>query len=317
MKFNKKIAGICVLLAACKLLTACAKNFGPNIHLYEQPPETTVSTITKTTATTTNPEPIVKQMLQRYEDAYTINQDLVGWLSIPGTQINNPIVQSNDNEKYLTQTFAGESRPYSDTIFADFRCDVTDEHENVILYGHSLLSGEGLAKLQAYYPWRHDPKGSLEFYKTHPVIKFNDVYDEDRNEYAIFAAAYLSADPKDPMYFDYAAKRKFKNENEFREYIIKIMDRSVFYTDIDLEYGDRILTLATCMDLLGKNNETRFVIFARRIRKNEDVKSINVNNATINKNPMYFGKYYEIMGGSWDESKRAYDISEIIRKTQS
>jgi sortase B len=76
------------------------------------------------------------------------------------------------------------------------------------------------------------------------------------------------------------------------------MDRSLFFTDVDLEYGDELLTLSTCYYPLTKDAaDTRFVVFARRLREGESAE-VDTSKAVENSNPLYFDTYYKMNGGS-------------------
>lgn len=70
------------------------------------------------------------------------NRDTIGWLKIPGTKINNSVLQSYDNAYYLRQD---ERRKYSlyGCYFADYECSFgtrDDLSPNTIIYGHSDLT---------------------------------------------------------------------------------------------------------------------------------------------------------------------------------
>lgn len=57
--------------------------------------------------------------LSKFAAAYAINPDLVGWLTIPNTNINFPIVQCEDNDFYLDHSFEGDYDTLG-TPFMDF-----------------------------------------------------------------------------------------------------------------------------------------------------------------------------------------------------
>ena len=86
------------------------------------------------------------------------------------------------------------------------------------------------------------------------------------------------------------------------------MDRSLFYTDVDLEYGDELLTLSTCYYPFGKEVDTRFVLFARRVREGESAE-VDTSKAYINDDPLYFDYWYQLYGGSW--GGRKWDTTKV------
>ena len=294
----KKIIASLFLFAVILNITACSVNKKPpDIYIYEKP---ATSSATSSNNETSEPEPeeIILPVLPEYQDLYETNPDLVGWIQIKDTLINYPIFQTDNNQDYLEMD-SDKNPSKKGSIFIDYKCNIK-KSDNIIIYGHNLLSGEGFAGLSHYYPWMADSKGSLEYYKKHPVIIYNNIYEKSRNQYKIFAGIYTTADISDKYFFDYHKYPNFENEDVFYEYMANVMDRTVFYTDVDVKYGDEFLTLSTCMYLLGKNQDTRFVLFARKLRENESP-YIDTNNASINADPLYFQKYYEIMGTEWHE----------------
>ena len=44
--------------------------------------------------------------LTKFASLWEMNEDIVGWLSIDGTQVNYPVVQSDDNDYYLHKDFS-------------------------------------------------------------------------------------------------------------------------------------------------------------------------------------------------------------------
>lgn len=67
-----------------------------------------------------------------------INPDIVGWIRIPGTDIDYPILQSIDNDYYLSRNYAGEYA-VSGSIFLDYRNDFEDDF--LVIYGHRMSYG--------------------------------------------------------------------------------------------------------------------------------------------------------------------------------
>ena len=66
-----------------------------------------------------------------------VNPDTVGWLFIPGTKINYPIVQTTDNDKYLHTGFNGEDN-VAGSIFLDYESEPDMTGRNNIIYGHNM-----------------------------------------------------------------------------------------------------------------------------------------------------------------------------------
>ncbi len=266
---------------------------------------TTAPLVTTTTTTTLPPLPV----MSTYEAKYAENEDLIGWIRLDAANINDPVLQAEDNKYYLDKDFNGNEYK-NGSFFVDYKCQFTTRTRpaNTIIYGHNMVTGPSFAKLTRYYDARlnGDYPGRLDFYLNNPTIEFDTIWEE--GTYKVFACMYVNTMEEHGEVFKYYKQRDIKNEGQFYEYIAKIMDRSVFYTDVDLEYGDEILTLSTCYYPLGKEVDTRCVVFARRVRDGESAE-VDTSKAYINDSPLYFDYYYKVNGGSW--AGRKWDTSKV------
>ena len=86
-----------------------------------------------------------------WDELLATNSDVKGWIKITGTAVNNVVVTSYDNSYYLTHNLYREDS-VSGTIFSSYlnKWDVTDD--NIILYGHNMISGEFLRTLHTTFP---------------------------------------------------------------------------------------------------------------------------------------------------------------------
>jgi len=232
------------------------------------------------------------------EYMYELNTDFIGWLTVKDTPIDVPVVQATDNKFYLEHDFYGRyDYTKVGTTFADWHIPVTEDGgpDNLVIYGHNIRTGVGLAKITNYYPARY---GSLDFYYTHPTVEFESIYGGE-STYVVFAGMYVNTQTKHGPVFNYYKFRDFGSKSTFYQYFEAVFDRSVFYNpELDIAYDDEFLTLSTCYYPMGMNVDTRFVIFARKLREGESAK-IDTSKAYINKSPLYFDYYYKVNGGSW------------------
>ena len=74
------------------------------------------------------------------------NDDLIGWISIPGTRIDYPVMQTADNEYYLDHNI-NQEEDKNGTLFLDSACDVVTPSTNFIIYGHNMRSGNMFGNL--------------------------------------------------------------------------------------------------------------------------------------------------------------------------
>ncbi len=276
-------------------------------------PSAAASTAAQTTAqaTTTKKITTIKEHVCGYrggnsypelkhdlEYMYELNTDFIGWLTIKDTPIDVPVVQATDNKFYLEHDFYGRyDTTKVGTTFADWHVPVTEDGgpDNLVIYGHNIRTGVGLAKITNYYPARY---GSLDFYLTHPTFEYESIYGGE-STYVVFAGMYVNTQTKHGSVFNYYKFRNFSSEDTFYQYFEAVFDRSVFYNPaLDIAYDDEFITLSTCYYPMGMDVDTRFVVFARKLREGESAK-IDVSQAYINKSPLYFDYYYTVNGGSW------------------
>ena len=254
-----------------------------------------------------------KEILPSFKKLLEINPDTVGYLKIDGTIIDYPVVKTDDNDFYLTHDFyKNESR--SGTVMMDYHNKVTkDGHSaNMILYGHNMQVGTFFATLGEYWRTMYDqyPEGTKSFYKEHPVIRFDTLY--ERAEWKIFGFGIYNVAESRGEVFGYNLKYDFTSEDDFNDYIINIMDRSDIFTDVDLKYGDDILTLSTCYwPYENSGNTVRLAIFARKIRDGES-SNVNVDNVQVNTYVKRWQWVYDQISGGYDWAQSNWDRRKLL-----
>lgn len=90
--------------------------------------------------------------------------DVKGWLAIPDTGIDYPVLQgsADEPEYYLRRNYNGES-DINGSLFLQWNCDVR-EGENLVIYGHNMNSGVMFGNLDRY--------ASYDYCKEHPAVLF-------------------------------------------------------------------------------------------------------------------------------------------------
>ncbi len=216
------------------------------------------------------------ELLDSAKALLEINPDTVGWVQIDGTNISMPVVQkktADGNEAYLKTAFDGSSNK-AGTIFLDMR-NVLNAHErsdNLIIYGHNQKDKTMFGDL-AYY------KKDIDFYSEHPVIIFSSNYRTDVYKiFAYFVTPTLKSQTADGYVFDYHNRLNFDTKEKYDDFIQNVMLRTQIITPVDVEYGDKFLTLSTCSN---EFSGSRFAVFARRVREGED-ETVDVSQAYLN-----------------------------------
>ena len=170
---------------------------------------------------------------EKYAGVYEQNRDFVGWLSIPGTNINYPVMQTADRPNhYLKRGFDGRASDYG-VPYIQENC-VLGSSDNLVIYGHNMRNGSMFADLCKYQ--------EESFYREHKTISFDTL--EGFGTYEIVAvfktAAYSQAGFK---YFNFV---EAADEAAFEEFMAKCRELALYDTEADAQYGDRLITLSTC-----------------------------------------------------------------------
>ena len=168
--------------------------------------------------------------------------DVKGWLSIPGTAVDYPVMHTPEEpEKYLRKNFYG-SYSTSGVPFLDSRCSLTGVH--LIFYGHNMKNESMFGSLKYYT--------DADYYAEHPSIELETA--AGKAVYTIFSV--MTVDKSDTWYRFLTAD----TESDFRHQIRYARECSLYDTGVLPSFGQQILTLSTCYGASGSDG--RLVIAA-------------------------------------------------------
>ena len=271
--FRRTAASMFAALAAAGMLCGCQKQIEDDPSVTGNIPDYTVATtvppVTTEAVTTTLPPEPDPEPLEKYLEYYEQNNDFIGWISIPTLTnsrgemyIDYPVMQADDNSKYIDTDFDGEYSK-SGSIYADYKVPITatDNADNITLYGHSMADG-------TYFRHLLDYRDGVDFVKENYIINFDTRWEE--NQYVVVACFLIGIyewQDDEPL-FEYFKCRNFDTEEDYNYFYDNIMYRSYYLSDIECEYGDEFLTLSTCA---YDFDDSRFVVVARRVRDGEDI----------------------------------------------
>lgn len=199
----------------------------------------------------TNPETgETLEVLREYSTVYLMNPDMVGWIKIPGTKVNYPVLQNaNDGNFYLKRDFYKQSARHG-SIFAHEMADFLAPSDNITLYGHNMADDTMFAGLHAY----EDPA----FYNEHPYILFDTL--TSHQIYKIIAVFYTTDLPTSFPYHDFVNG----DEYSFDQFIAECKALSMYDTGDTAVYGNKLLTLSTCDNNVA-DPHGRFVVVAKKV----------------------------------------------------
>lgn len=189
-------------------------------------------------------------VLEEYAALYLKNKDLVGWIKIEGTKIDYPVMQTPDRKDYyLQRDFYGNDNIHG-CIYVRESCDVFTPSDNVTIYGHYMYDGSMFNHLHKYK--------DKSFWEEHRYITFDTL--TEHHTYEIFAVFKTTASVGKG--FAYHRFENAANEQEFLDFVNNCVSRSFYKTGVEVEYGDKLITLSTC-EYTQTNG--RFVVVAKRI----------------------------------------------------
>lgn len=212
------------------------------------------------------PDDYPKDYQRKFGNLYAINPDVGGWLKIPDTQVNYPVVYYEpDNNWYSRRDFTRKYNRHG-VPWIESRCTLDPQSDNYVIYGHNMADGQMFGELIKYKPG----EGGLEFLQAHPVISMDDVYRD--NEYKIISVFISNTNPKygDVFYYNYFTD--LSNEQNFNNFVSEVTERSYYLSNVDVLPGDKFITLSTCSYEYGPVSDeadVRTVVVGRRIRKGE------------------------------------------------
>lgn len=182
---------------------------------------------------------------ESYNELYEMNNDFKGWLKIPNTNVDYPVMQSSEPNFYLNKDFNKKYSSYG-VPYIDDRY-VIETSQNVLIYGHSMTNTTMFADLLKYK--------SQAFFTNNNTIQYTDI--NGYTEYKIFAVFEISTTDE----FDY---HNYINMdlNRYDEYISKAINYSLYNADIIPEFGDKLITLSTCEN---SSDDLRFVVIGAEI----------------------------------------------------
>ena len=186
---------------------------------------------------------------EKYAVVYEQNSDFVGWISIEGTNIDYPVMQTIDNPNYyLKHSFEKQYSDYG-VPYVQENCDLGFS-DNCVIYGHHMNNGSMFADLCKY--------ADEDFYREHKTIRFDTL--SGFGEYEVVAAFKTAAYSEQG--FKYYHFVNAEGERISTPISPKCKELALYDTGVSAEYGDRLITLSTC-EYSRQNG--RMVVVAKQV----------------------------------------------------
>lgn len=230
MNLNKK------LLNAIFIITAGVLICGFIILYFLRDKDNTESVTMTTTETTVQEETVVIPI--DFDNLWQNNDDIVAWIKIEGTNVDYPILQSDEDmeENYYLNTTPEGNSGYPGSIFIQKKNNKDFSDRVMAVYGHNMANKTMFGSLHYF--------NNREFFDTYNTIF---VYTpENILEYKVFAAYKSDNESIMGMYEEFSDKGKLK---EYLDFIFnqEESDLNHFNKELDITENDRIIILTTCI----------------------------------------------------------------------
>lgn len=271
MKMTTRLLALLLALLMAVSMAACGKK-----NTTEEP-----ASATSTDTNTEEDTPLKAQQKKMLDNMLALqqeNSDVMGWLYVDGTTIDDAVVKvsyNDGNSYYLRRNAKGESDFYG-CYFADYHCKTGDRDAlspNTVIFGHSMsedTEGVKFSQLKKYL--------KADFARKHPYIYFSTV--EDDMVWQIFAVYYANVN------FNYI--QTDPTVSEFQNIVNKAKSLSIYDYGVNVSDNDKILTLSTCTYKLADGtrlsypNNYRYVVMAKLV--NKDAVLADTATLTVTKN---------------------------------
>lgn len=183
------------------------------------------------------------------EKLYAKNPDTVGWIRVNGTLVDYPVVQTSNNDYYLTRDF---QENYNDAgcPFMDYRNDASDlkNNKNVIIYGHARKDRSMFGSLdycrQSW--WYTEP--------SFPLIKYTTM--TEKTVWQVFSVYTINVNEF------YYIRTDFADDSDFLSFVNTVKGFSDHNYGVEINADDTIMTLSTC----AYNGKDRLVVHAKLVQ---------------------------------------------------
>ncbi len=177
------------------------------------------------------------------------NSDTVGWIIVHDTNINYPVVQTNDNDYYLNHAYDKTSNS-AGWVYADFRDNFNVFSKNMVIYGHGRKDKIMFGSLTRALDKKWYTKQENQIIQL-STLKYNTMWQ-------IFSIYTIPAE-------SYYITTDFESNSEYAAFLGEMLNRSIYNFNVNLSTDDKILTLSTCYN----DNGIRLVVQAKLVKLQE------------------------------------------------
>lgn len=176
----------------------------------------------------------------------TTNPDVYGYIYVPDTKIQLPIVQGEDNDYYLDHAYTNEYMACG-SIFADYRAYKNMEYNrNTVLYGHNMNNGTMFNNVTKFLDEDFFNSTNITIYTLDGIYTYEP--------FAIFETISTF------QYF----RMRFQDDADFVSFCEKMQEQSLYNKNMKFTGSDHIITLSTCTNSFTSTG--RYALHAKLIK---------------------------------------------------
>lgn len=199
---------------------------------------------------TATPEPTA--VPNPYIESFLANSDMAGWLVIPGTNIDYPVMWTPEDENYYLYRAFDKSEDVNGSLILDTDSSLKPLTTNLIIHGHNMKSGAMFGNLTDYE--------DRDYFEEHKQII---LYTEEcQRNYEVIAVFRSQVYKKSDNVFKFYKFFQADTPEEFNDFYENIKELSLYDTGVTAEFGDRFITLSTCVYHVTNG---RFVVVAKEV----------------------------------------------------
>lgn len=250
MKRKKIIIDICMVICLAVFAFSVYQIFSFQSELRElEQEQKEVEEILNTPIETEEEQEVNERFTpESFDRLHDMNKDYVCYLEFDSRLISLPVVQTDDNDYYLSHSFKKKSSSQG-AVFVDCRNLFTDT--NITMYGHYVYADN----TKMFTPLTKLKKESN--YEKHKILKLHF-----REETRVYEVAYVYEFDYTKTNYDYTV-RNFGSKKALESFLKYPEDYQYYDTGVNIEYGDSFITLQTCV----RNQDTKRLIVVAKEKK--------------------------------------------------
>lgn len=275
-----------------------------SLKLLQKKVEKNNTTITTVATTEANAAELIEKT--DYSPFIEENQDFVGWINVPDTKIDYPVVQGDDNSHYLTTGFDGKYSAQG-SVFMDYRNNAHALGTTTVLYAHNLIGDDQMFDGVENFE-------EMDWAQSHPTFTFNTI--EQNQEWVVIGCFMTSVSPEDDNGYVFNYVYEDMSGVNFPGFMNEVNQRSFYNSNVDVNENDNILMLSTCtrkLDIYKNGIRTyktnaRVVLVARALRPGEEIAPTYTENT-----PKMPQVYYDMnnIENPWANAEKWYPVKTV------